>query len=186
MFSQKNRLQKIYLTRFYLKLLPNNVTFRIYPHQGKQDLEKALTTALPRISRSRGARILILRDQDSENCKVVKERLQDLIKGKCKAPVLIRIVCRELESWFLEDLNAVKQAYPKFKPENYQNKAKFKKVDNIQSPNQLLRSLIPEYQKSKYLLKLEVYANISPFLDLSNNNSSSFNHTIAGIKNLIK
>lgn len=166
------------------KILPE-VAFCIYSHQGKQDLEKALKTTVPPISRLPGARILIIRDQNSGKCKVVKQRLQDLIKNQCQSPYLIRIACHELESWFLGDLNAVKRAYPKFKLEHHQNKVNFRQVDNIENPSQFLLSIIPEYQGREWLPKLEVSEKISQFLDLSNNHSTSFNHTVTGIKELI-
>jgi hypothetical protein len=168
------------------KLLPEGVAFHIYSHQGKQDLEKALKTTVPIISRLPGARILIIRDQDSGNCKDIKKQLQDLIKDKCKSPFLTRIACHELESWFLGDLKAIKRAYPRFKPENYQHQARFRQVDNIENPNAFLLSIIPEYQGRKWLPKLEVSEKISPCLDLSNNHSTSFNHTVTGIKKLIR
>ncbi len=50
------------------KILHENVNFRIYPHQGKQDLERALRTTLPTISKLPGSKILITRDQDNEDC----------------------------------------------------------------------------------------------------------------------
>ncbi len=47
------------------KILPEEVEFRIYPHQGKQDLERALSTTLPAISRIPDSKIIILRDYNN-------------------------------------------------------------------------------------------------------------------------
>jgi hypothetical protein len=51
------------------KILPDGIYFKVYSHQGKNDLEKALRTTLPTISKIPGSRILITRDQDSADCK---------------------------------------------------------------------------------------------------------------------
>ncbi|PIQ21169.1 MAG: hypothetical protein COW65_10695 [Cytophagales bacterium CG18_big_fil_WC_8_21_14_2_50_42_9] len=167
------------------KILPEGVLFSIYPHQGKQDLERALRTTVPSISKIPGSRILITRDQDSADCKELKLKLTELVKDTCKSPYLIRILCRELESWFLGDLNAINQAYPRMKPESYASKAEFRNVDNMQSPNRYLLKILPDYEGRDNLPKLEVSENIAPFLDLENNTSSSFRYTIQGIKKLI-
>ncbi|AEI50529.1 DUF4276 family protein [Runella slithyformis] len=166
------------------RILPDNVQFRIYPHQGKQDLEKALSKTIPQISKLPGAKILITRDQDDSDCLDLKKKIDNILKGNCECEYFIRIVCRELESWFLGDLNAVSMAYPRLKPEHYQTKANFKNVDKITSPNQLLLKIIPEYKNRNTLPKLEASERIAPYLDLEINNSTSFIHTLEAIKKL--
>ena len=66
------------------KILPENISFRIHAHQGKQDLEKALQYTLPKISRIPDSKILILRDQDNEDCKGVKNRLKEIADLSCQ------------------------------------------------------------------------------------------------------
>ena len=168
------------------RILPESVTFRIYDHQGKQDLERALRTTLPSISKIPGARILITRDQDSGDCKEVKAKLIEVINGKCHSPYLIRIVCRELESWFLGDLYAIQKAYPRLKPESHIHKAEFRNVDNIQNPNQFLLKIIPEYSEINSLPKLEASENIAKYLNFNANSSTSFNETVTGLKKLVE
>jgi len=166
------------------KILPDGVFFRVYPHQGKQDLEKALRTTVPSISKMPGAKILITRDQDSSDCIEVKEEIKAIIADKCHCEYFIRIICRELESWFLGDLKAIESAYSRFKPENFINKADFRNVDRITQPNVYLLKIIPEYNNRETLPKLEVSQTIAPFLNLETNRSTSFNCTIAAIKTL--
>lgn len=166
------------------KLIPG-VHYRIYPHQGKEDLYKALRTTVPSISKIPGSRILITRDQDNYDCKDVKADLLKIVDGKCACPHSIRIVCRELESWFLGDLNAIKQAYPRFKPEQHSAKADFRDVDSIAIPNDYLLRIIPEYQGMATLPKLETSSKISKFLDLENNTSKSFKFTLSAITQLV-
>jgi hypothetical protein len=167
------------------KLLPPEVGFRVYPHQGKQDLEKALRTTVPSISKIPGAKILITRDQDSSDCISLKNMMNDIIALSCKCDFYIRIVCKELESWFLGDLLAVQSAYPRLKPDQHQNKADFRNVDRIANPNKYLLKILPEYANRDNLPKLEVSESIAPFLDFDRNTSSSFNHTVSAIRRLI-
>jgi hypothetical protein len=166
------------------KIIPETVYFRIYPHQGKKDLEKALQKSLPSISRIPGSKILVTCDQDSSDCKNVKENLESLFSNNCQCDYLIRITCKELESWFLGDLEAVQLAYPRFKPDHHQNKAEFRNVDKISEPNKFLLRIIPEYASRDSLPKLETSENISRHLDITRNKSKSFNSTISAIKRL--
>lgn len=166
-------------------ILPKDVNFRIYPHQGKQDLEKAIKKAIPTISRIPGSRILITRDQDSGDCKEIKQNIIELIDDKCECDYFVRIVCRELESWFLGDLHAVKKAFPRLNPEQYQTKADFRNVDKIVNANKYLLKIIPEYSDRDNLPKLEASESISKHFNLSKNTSTSFNHTISAIKKLV-
>jgi|JFJP01.1.fsa_nt_gi hypothetical protein len=167
------------------KLLPENIYFRVFDHQGKQDLENAIQSTVPSISKIPGARILITRDQDNSDCKETKKHLQKMIEKSCSSTYLIRIACRELEAWFLGDLNAVKQAYPRFKPEQYSEKADFRDVDLLHRPDEWLLKIIPEYSGMETLSKVANSENIAPFMDLEHNSSVSFNNTISGIRKLI-
>jgi hypothetical protein len=164
----------------------NHFTLNCWPHQGKQDLEKALTKSVPTISKIPGSKIIITQDQDSSDCKQVKKNIQEKVELNCSCDFRIRIVCRELESWFLGDLSAIKEAYPRFRPEQYQNKAKFRDVDNIITPNKYLLKMIPEFKRRSTLPKLEVVDSIAPYLNLDSNRSESFNHTINAVKSLIE
>jgi len=168
------------------KVLPQNVQFRVYPHQGKQDLERALRKVVPSISKVPGSKILITRDQDSSDCTVVKNELNAIIKDNCHCPYFIRIICRELESWFLGDMDAIKHAFSRFNPDQYRSKAPFRNVDKISNPGTYLLRLIPEFSNRITLPKLETSETISPFLDIDNNRSASFQQTISAIKRLIE
>jgi len=175
---------KILFEAILPKLLPEGVFFNVYKHQGKQDLERGLRTTLPSISKMPGSRILITRDQDSADCKDVKTRINEIAFEYCQCPYLIRIICHELESWFLGDLHAISFVFPRFKPDVFLNKAELRDVDRIVSPNEYLLKIIPEYSGRTYLPKLETAEKISQYLNLDKNNSTSFNHSIAGIRKL--
>ena len=167
------------------KILPENVNFRVYPHQGKNDLEKALKKPLPINSKSTGAKVLITRDQDTADCLELKNRIKDIVGKNCHCDYYIQIICKELESWFLGDIMAINKGYPRFKPESFKNKSDFRNVDKITNPNIYLLKIIPEFSKRSTLPKLEVSETIAPFLNISDNKSVSFIHTINAIKKLI-
>ena len=99
--------------------------------------------------------------------------------------MLVRIVCRELEAWFLGDLFAVNKAYPGVKIEKFKGKSDFRNVDAIQNTSKFLLSIIPEYKKRESLPKLEVAESIAPHMSLGNNTSESFNFFVSGVKKLV-
>jgi hypothetical protein len=166
------------------KVLPENVSFSIYKHQGKRDLEQAIRKAVPSISKIPDARILIVRDQDSGDCKATKQHIVDLMKDNCHCKYFVRIACRELESWFLGDLAAIEKAYKRFKAKKHLYKERLRDVDCIVAPHKYLREIIPEYSGKATLPKIETATRVAPFMNLENNKSKSFCHTICAIKKL--
>jgi hypothetical protein len=167
------------------QILPEGASFVVHPHQGKQDLEKALQSTIPSISRIPDVKILITRDQDEDNCKELKNKLLDIMKDRCSCDYFVRIVCKELESWFLGDISAIEKAYPRFKKQQYMSKTKFRNVDSIVTPSEYLKKILPDYSNRKSLPKLETSRKIAPFMNINDNKSTSFNHTINAIKQLI-
>jgi hypothetical protein len=165
-------------------LLQGNTSFKIYPHQGKQDLEKAIRKTIPTISKIPGSRIIITRDLDSSSCLKIKTDLDEIAKVNCYCPYKIRIVCRELESWFLGDLDAVENAFQRFKSLNYKGKAELRNVDAIIQPSEYLLRILPEYSGVKYLPKLEVAEKVSRKMEIDRNRSTSFHHFIQSVREL--
>ena len=98
------------LEGFLPKILPSGLSFRCIPFEGKQDLEKQLVKRI-RGYRVPGARFVVLRDQDSGDCKNIKSILFQKCKEAMRSDILIRIACYELESWYLADLSAVEKAF---------------------------------------------------------------------------
>ena len=78
-----------------------------------------------------------MQDQDSSECKILKTKLSNLCTENGNVPNLIRIVCKELQAWYIGDFKAVKQAYPKFKAENYSNKSKYRNPDVCNASDEL-------------------------------------------------
>lgn len=92
---------------------------------------------------------------------------------------LVFMACRELESWYIADLEAVEKAFNKTNLSALQNKNKFRNPDYLESPSKELKSLVPEYQK------INGSRMIAPYLNLENTRSLSFYHFINSIKKVI-
>jgi len=149
----------------------------IRKHQGKSDLKKSIRTKLPIYKNfHEPISVIILHDQDSADCKILKKELLNL-SSSFKKNLLIRIVCRELESWFLGDLKAIEKAYPNFKSNNYLNKRKLMKPDLLNAKD-YLKKILPNYRE------VASSREISKYLDINDNRSESFNSFINGIKKI--
>jgi len=172
-----------FLKGFLPKILPNgyvyNQNYFLHPHQGKSDLLRSISRKI-RIDYGETTAFIILHDQDSNNCMDLKNRINNICQAHCKKGnrYLIRIVCRELESWYLGDLDAVEKAFPRFKAVKYKNKTKFRNPDSINAADEIIK-LIPEFQKNRGA-KL-----ISQYMDINfNNKSNSFNHFVSGLQKI--
>ena len=145
------------------------------PHNGKSDLKKSIPKKIKAFSHFyQPVKVIVIHDQDSNDCKKLKKSLMDLCKRNGNCPVLVRIACKELESWYLGDMDAIEKVYPKFKAKIYKNSAKFRNPDIIQA-SQELEIIIPEFQKG-FTSK-----NISKFISVEKNTSISFLHLVSGI-----
>jgi len=160
------------------KLLPEHISPRFVVFKGKQDLEKRLPIRL-RAWQHPNTLFIVMRDQDSGDCTVIKQGLVKKCIDSGKPDTLVRVACRELESFYLGDLKAVSQAIGPANIETLQNKAKFRTPDKLASPSQELKKLAPPYQK------VSGSRVIGPMLDLDNNKSKSFNALINGVRRLI-
>lgn len=177
--SMKNFLEII-----FPKILPpgfelNNNCF-IHPHQGKSDLQKSIPKKVLAYKRfPQKVKLIVVHDQDSNDCLILKNDLLDLVKSQNKnQPCLIRIACKELENWYLGSLHSIEKVYPMFKASKFTNKAKYRNPDNIFGAPEL-QMLIKNFSKG-FASK-----QIPKYMDLENNNSPSFNHLISGVQNFL-
>ncbi len=145
-------------------------------HQGKQDLEKSIPRKLRHWKVP--ARFVIIRDQDAGDCRVIKQRLADLCRGTPHQHPLIRVACRELESWFLGDLRAVERAFSVTGLAKQQNTEKFRDPDRLGSPSKELQRLVPRYRK------VDGARAVAEHLDLEHNRSTSFRSLVHGLRRI--
>jgi hypothetical protein len=124
------------------RLAPPGAAFhlRCVVFEGKQDLERNLEQKL-RGYLTPNAKFFVLRDQDREDCRKLKQRLKKIcVKAKRPATV-VRIACRELESFYLGDLRAVEKALGLKNLARRQSTEKFRDPDQLQNPAAELESL---------------------------------------------
>lgn len=122
-------------------------------------------------------RIVILVDQDKNDCQALKKQLCDasiVVTAQKKNIVLHRIAIEELESWFLGDIPAIRAEYEKI-PASLSQKAQFRNPDAIKGGTweQLDRTL-KKYGYETGLQKSEFAMKVAPHMDVENNQSRSF------------
>lgn len=167
-------------------ILPRILPEGVYPEykifEGKQDLEKRLPIIL-RAWRVPDCSFIVMRDQDSGDCFVVKQRLLTLCQetGRDDVPVLIRLACRELESFYLGDLAAIEKGLEITGLVGMQNKRKYREPDRLGSPSGELKRLTAGHYE-----KVLGSRAIAPHLDLELNRSHSFNVLVSGIRRLME
>ena len=140
--------------------------WHIIHHQGKADLESNLVDKM-RSWNYNSPHFIILRDNDGGDCQALKNRLLDLATSTSK-PHHIRIVCQELEAWFLGDLEAVEAAFPKSDATSYQNRNPYRFPDKPTHPSQLIAEL------TGTSAKVGRAEEIAPHLNSETNRSPSF------------
>ncbi len=162
------------------RILSEDIQIRYIVFQGKQDLEKNLKLKL-RAWRIPNCCFVIMRDQDSGDCKTIKKKLVELCSLAGKKGAIVRIACRELESFYLGDLAAVEKGLELKGLDRQQDRKKFRNPDSTHNPaNELLKLTNNMYDK------VSGSRAIAPHLDLSSNRSKSFKVLLSGINNLLE
>jgi hypothetical protein len=161
------------------KVLPDDIHPRYVVFEGKQDLEKQLEKRL------RGwcfpnSCFVILRDQDHQDCFAVKAGLTAICNRAGKSEALVRIACRELESWYIGDFEAVESGLGIRGLARQAGKQKFRNPDRVDAPaKELERMTSGRYQK------VSGSRAIGPHMEASRNRSSSFRVFHQGILRLL-
>ncbi|HER25797.1 MAG TPA: DUF4276 family protein [Rhodospirillales bacterium] len=170
---------KVVLNEILPQILPMDIEFLILEHEGKSDLEKSIPRKL-KGWKTPNTHFVVLRDNDGADCIQIKNRLVTICSQNGRPDTLVRIVCQELEAWFIGDLAAIDSAdlvrNSRFK--EMQGIAKFRDPDKIVNPKDKLRHLIPGYQA------VSGARSISKHLNLNQNRSASFQTFVSGVQQL--
>jgi Domain of unknown function (DUF4276) len=165
-----------------------DVTFRIHPFQGKQDL---LNKLLPRLKGYRNWlpedwKIVVLVDADDEDCKELKVKLEEKAEtaglmtksrraGAAYFQVLNRLAIEELEAWFFGDIDALHAVYPRVSL-NLGKKANYRDPDAVRGGT--WEALEWELKKAGYFRggfsKISVARDVSVNMVPERNRSKSF------------
>lgn len=156
---------------------PDSVMPVFIVFEGKQDLEKKLVRRV-RAYADENAHFVVLRDQDSGDCGEVKRKLRELLFQTGRSNTLIRIACRELESWVAGDWHSVAEEFEQPRLANLGTKAKFRNPDRLTKPVTELRQHLVGYQK------IDGARRMGLRLDPETNASPSFKTFCSGLKKL--
>lgn len=121
-------------------------------------------------------KIIVLVDQDNDNCKQLKNDIKNIIKsntGKLFTSVIeVIIVCRELEAWYFGDYEAILVAYPKFSSFVSKNNKWVRESDKRTKPSKHL------LEKLNEVSKVQLAKKIAPHISTDRNISASFKHFV--------
>lgn len=168
---------KIFLDGFLPRIFPS-LDYTLIAHEGKSDLERSVPRKL-RAWRDRNVRFVVMRDQDAADCRLIRQRLVDLCVDGGNPHALVRVVCRELEAWYLGDLTAVEAAYCLPGLGAKQAQAKFRNPDRLHGPSRELTVLVPGFAKTDGARRL------GPLLEPARCRSASLQAFVAGVSRLI-
>lgn len=151
--------------------------FLCVPHEGKSDLDRSIARKLA-AWRIPDDRFVILRDNDNANCIDLKARLHALCTQGGQPETLIRLVCQELESWYLGDLSALAAAFEQPKVDTPALRKRFAHPDDWQKPSIEVKRLAPGFQK------ISGARTMARHLNPAINSSRSLHAFVAGVQNL--
>lgn len=174
------------------------VRVKIHPFRGKPDLLKNLPVRLRgyAAARNRGEdiRIVVLVDQDTDNCGELKKILDAEARKAGLTPradkmennvfhVLNRIAMRELESWYFGDWGAVRKGFPRVSsqvPKAYRGNPDVVSGKCSDAFERVLRAC-----GIRIVSKPDWGRRIGPHMDVSGNNRSpSFRAFVDGIRDI--
>jgi Domain of unknown function (DUF4276) len=189
------------LLKALIPKIVHDVTFKVYPFDGKRDLLRNLEARLRGYARMfetwTDAAVVVLVDEDRSDCEELKMKLEAAAKnaglGTLSCPrggqfrVLNRIAVEELEAWFFGDPNAVMKAYPRVQRRAFSSRA-LHHPDAIGGGTwEALERLL---NKHNYhlggLRKIECAADIGLHMDVANNTSTSFKNFVLGVHTLVQ
>lgn len=157
--------------------------FDIVVFQGKTDMLNKLPHRLKAYRNMTGEdwRIVILVDRDSDDCLVLKRRLEKFAQdaglitrttGK-NFSVINRVVIEELEAWFFGDVKAIAKAYSGI-DENIEKQAAFRDPDAIRGGTwEALERILHKHHPGG-LEKIRAAQEIAQHMTPSYNRSKSF------------
>lgn len=167
---------KVFLDGYLPRLMPG-LDFLCVKHEGKQDLEKSIPRKLRALQK---AAFVVVRDNDGADCHVIKMRLQRLCEDGGRADALIRIVCQELEAWYLGVLGTLADVYHRSLLSGLERKSKYRNPDRLGSPSSELVKLVPEFRKLEGARRM----GAAMPLQESVNQSPSFRVFVAGVRRI--
>jgi hypothetical protein len=169
-FLTEEKSMKVFLETLLKRLCPN-VSFLVVSHEGKGDLKKSIHSKLNLYKKCLTTKVVVLIDQDSNpDCIKLKNEIVSLCNETGASNFFVRIVCRELESWYFGDLGSVDAALGT-KLSKHKGKEKYRSPDSLVNPKEILRK---ETDQKGQLLIAEKIGKIMDANSVKSNTSKSF------------
>jgi Domain of unknown function (DUF4276) len=179
-FLLEEASMKILLDGLLPRMLPGVVKgehFLCVPHEGKSDLDRSIPRKLS-AWHVPGDRFVVVRDNDSADCIELKARFQALCQANGRPETLVRLVCQELESWYVGDLQALGQAFDNPKLNTPALRKRFAAPDDWQKPSAEVKRLVPAFQKGSGARAM------AACLNEVGNRSRSFQVFVSGVRRI--
>lgn len=173
--------------RALLPRLLGELSFQVYPYQGKLDLLKRLPDRLRGYAAwlPSDHRIVVVVDRDDDDCRELKQRLEQMAadaglqtRSQAGGPtyqVVNRLAIEELEAWYFGDWDAVRAAYPRVS-RVIPNQANYRDPDAIKGGT--WEAFERVLQRAEYfetgLRKIEAARAVATHLQPESNRSRSF------------
>ena len=169
------------------RMLPEGVTFQVFPYQGKHALLKRIGDRLKGYSTwlPPEYRIVLIVDRDNGDCEQLKSTLEEIcenagllsrrVAGSPDWQIVTRIAIEELEAWYFGDWSAVCAAYPNVSS-TVPNQARYRHPDAIRGGTwEAFERVLKQhgYYRSG-LAKRQAAAEIGEHLNPMRNQSHSF------------
>lgn len=181
------------------RLVRGRARWKLINLGSKYKLLKALPGRLAayrdRAARGEPLRVVVLVDRDTDDCASLKRQLEDMARkaglatkthpdAQGRFHVVNRIAVEELESWFIGDAMALRQAFTSL-PAVDVDKGMFRNPDNGGSWEALHRFLKKHGIYRSSYPKIDAARRIAPNLDLQANRSRSFQVFVQGVEALL-
>ena len=199
-FQVEEPSMAITLEEIAQKILRDQATYQVNDHGSKNRLLGNLPSRLrayKRIAQAMDLAVVVLIDEDRQDCRDLKLRLENMAQmaglatksqpnGRGRFQIVNRVVVEELEAWYFGDCEALRQVYPRL-PNHLEAKAKFRDPDAIKGGT--WEALHRELKKAGHLgsvfPKREIARLVSPLMVPSRNRSRSFRVFVEGIEALV-
>lgn len=122
--------------------------------------------------------MVVIQDQDSSDCKLLKAKIKSLISEAQFDNFKIRIVCKELENWYFGDFDALEEVLTKKVVNTLKNKSKFRDPEKPNGKEEI-KKLVSGYGAIGFATE------ISQYISIDKNNSTSFKRTIEVLQSIL-
>ena len=181
-FFLEESSMEVFLEALLSRLFPDLI-FQCVVYNGWADLEDSVPGIL-RNWHMPGDRFVVVRDSNGYDCHSLKQRIVASCKETGRDDVLVRIVCQELEGWYLGDFVALAEAYDSPKVLQHQIKARFRNPDLVRKPSDEVAKLVGPYRKMEAARRLGT-RRLGSLIDGQRNRSRSFQVFVEGVRRLV-